>query len=114
MMACSLFLATEAPGLHESAWAQDPIAGPEASTYTVNGNEKSDLNAALTSRPADPPARDASHDNSLGLRLLNNLAEDQKAIWTSPSRLRLIDLGAGLNANVLHLGMGLNELSRLT
>jgi len=38
-----------------------------------------------------PPWEEAPKQNALGLPLLNNVARDQKAIWTSPSRLRLRD-----------------------
>jgi hypothetical protein len=42
-----------------------------------------------SSVPADPQAQ--SYDNSLGPHLLKDFAYDQKAIWTSPGNLRLVD-----------------------
>jgi len=56
--------------------------------------------------PADPLADSTDYDNSLGLHLLKNLALDQKAIWTSPARIRpedtiwLVPLG-GLTAGLI-------------
>ncbi|HUJ81607.1 MAG TPA: hypothetical protein VLW83_06970, partial [Candidatus Acidoferrales bacterium] len=44
-----------------------------------------------SSEIANPPASSSGFNNSLGPQLLKNLAEDQKAIWTSPGRVRLID-----------------------
>ena len=44
-----------------------------------------------SSRPAEPTASPADYDNSMGLHLLKNIALDQRAIWTSPSRVRLDD-----------------------
>lgn len=40
---------------------------------------------------AGPPVNSTDYDNSWGPKLLNNIAEDQKAIWMSPAHLRLID-----------------------
>jgi membrane-associated phospholipid phosphatase len=45
----------------------------------------------MSNQIADPPAKPADYDNSLGPHLLKSLAKDQKAIWTSPAHLRLID-----------------------
>jgi membrane-associated phospholipid phosphatase len=91
MMTCSLVMAIEVPGPRDFAWAQDPIARREPATESVDEIELADPSTAFSSRPLDPPTRDAGRDNSVGWHLLNNLAEDQKAIWTSPGRLRLID-----------------------
>jgi Capsule assembly protein Wzi/PAP2 superfamily len=44
--------------------------------------------SAATRLPAVGPEDD---NNSLGLRLLKHIEQDQKAIWTSPSRLHLLD-----------------------
>jgi len=41
--------------------------------------------------PLDQPERLAGRENRLGLQMLKNMAEDQKAMWTSPKHLRLID-----------------------
>src|SRR4029077_20602172 len=91
MLACSLVMTTEALNPYAYAWAQDPNARVATPTKSVEGNEQADPGTMSSSRLLDPPARDASHETSLGLRLLKNMSEDQKAIWTSPSRLRLID-----------------------
>jgi hypothetical protein len=91
MMACSLVMATEFLTPYDCAWAQDPDARVEAPVKAVEGNSQPDSEPVTTPLLSDPPARDAGHETSLGLRLLQNLAEDQKAIWTSPSHLRLVD-----------------------
>jgi hypothetical protein len=41
--------------------------------------------------PSAPGTGSEDYDNSLGLRFLEHLEQDQKTIWTSPLRLRLID-----------------------
>ncbi len=40
---------------------------------------------------SDPVVNSMDFDNSLGPHLFTNIAEDQKAIWTSPAHLRLAD-----------------------
>ena len=40
---------------------------------------------------SDPLANSMEYDNSLGPHLFTNIAEDQRAIWTSPSHLGLAD-----------------------
>jgi hypothetical protein len=46
---------------------------------------------ASSSLPGDTPASSADRENSLGLHFVRNLAEDQKAIWTGFTHLRLSD-----------------------
>lgn len=41
--------------------------------------------------PSDPPSRDKDHPNVIGARFLNDLLQDQKAIWTSPANIRAED-----------------------
>src|ERR1700719_5008084 len=48
-----------------------------------------DSDAAVQS---DPNAvRSAEHENSVGIRFIEHLAQDQRAIWTSPAHLHLSD-----------------------
>jgi hypothetical protein len=86
-----LLMSTEVLNPHCCARAQDQDAKAEAQSKTVAASENGDPKTASPPLFADPPAKDASHENSLGMRLLRNIGEDQKAIWTSPSRLRLVD-----------------------
>jgi len=86
-----LLLATEALNPHCWAQAQDQDAKAEAQPKTFATSENEDPKTPSSPLLADPPARDASHENPLGMRLLRNFSEDQRAIWTSPSRLRLAD-----------------------
>ncbi len=44
-----------------------------------------------SSHTTNPQVKTPDYDNSLGLHTLRSIAEDQKAIWTSPAHLRLID-----------------------
>ena len=53
-----------------------------------------------------PKTEMVSQDNSFGLPLLKNIARDQRAIWTSPSRLRVWDTAwlvplAGVTAGLM-------------
>jgi membrane-associated phospholipid phosphatase len=63
----------------------------ETPVKTADARNHTDPENVSGPRLSDPPATEANHDNSLGVNLLKNLAEDQKAIWTSPSRLRFTD-----------------------
>src|ERR1700689_5472314 len=89
-IAATVFTAPDA-----GARPQDTGASPSAQTATPAPSP-----AAPVKRAPDPPQRSEETDNSLGLHLFKHLAEDQKAIWTSPARLRwddadwLLPLGA--------------------
>jgi hypothetical protein len=61
---------------------------PDATTETQGKNPVIDASAKQTD-DADEPA--IGNSNSLGVPFLKNLVSDQKAIWTSPSRLRWAD-----------------------
>jgi Capsule assembly protein Wzi/PAP2 superfamily len=41
--------------------------------------------------PSYPPSKDKDHHNVIGVRFLNDLLQDQKAIWTSPANIRAED-----------------------
>lgn len=74
-------------------------AEPQTSTVTSaqeeknkkDVQEKSQGEADSSSLPTKPIASDTDYQNSLGPHLLKSIAEDQETIWTSPSRLRLVD-----------------------
>jgi len=89
---CLLMAAANALGANAFAWAQEqqagslPVAAKAADTRETSAEETS-----FSSKSADPPSRSETHENFLGLKFLTNLSTDQKAIWTSPGRLRLAD-----------------------
>lgn len=61
---------------------------PKLSDATVpQGGDGARQSTSFHSSPAGPE----DDDNSLGLHLLKRIEQDQKAIWTSPSRLHLVD-----------------------
>ena len=91
MMTCSLATSAQVLTGHGFAWAQEMKSAVETSVKTADARKSTDPENLSISRPATPPAAAASHEDSLGIRLLKNLAEDQRAIWTSPSRLRFTD-----------------------
>jgi Capsule assembly protein Wzi/PAP2 superfamily len=53
--------------------------------------EKPTREAESSSLPTTPTASPADYYNSLGFHLVKNIAVDQRAIWTSPARVRLED-----------------------
>jgi Capsule assembly protein Wzi/PAP2 superfamily len=61
-----------------------------AKTEGVSTQKSSEPNVDSSSAPADPQAN-SYYDNSLGPHLLKDFGYEQKAIWTSPIHLRLID-----------------------
>ncbi len=78
-------------------------AGPGQETLAKKEQKAADPKHEAT---ANHPIETTQYNNSLGASLLRNLVQDQKAIWTSPSRLRpqdatwLVPLG-GLTAALL-------------
>src|ERR1700722_14918723 len=78
---------------------EGPDKGPQESTST---HLVQDSDAAVQSD--SNAGRSAEHENSVGIRFIEHLAQDQRAIWTSPAHLRLADadwlipLGIGTGA----------------
>src|SRR5271170_7984359 len=68
-----------------------PAPATAAAGETNAKKESTNGLAAGAAVEADPESRTTDGNASLGLRLLKNLAEDQKAAWTSPAHLRLVD-----------------------
>ena len=78
--------AARGPACYASPQEGPDKAGPQASTST---ELPQDSGAVF---PSDPNAgRSAEHENSVGIRFIERLAQDQRAIWTSPAHLRLAD-----------------------
>jgi membrane-associated phospholipid phosphatase len=77
------------------AQAQPQALDSTSSTDKKEANDKASRQLSpegdSSSQIADPQVKTPDYDNSLGLHSLKNIAEDQKAIWTSPTHLRLID-----------------------
>ena len=60
-----------------------------SSTTDAEAKKDSKQEEDSSNLPADSQAN--SYNNSLGPHLLKDFAYDQKAIWTSPANLRLVD-----------------------
>jgi len=93
---CGLFTVIGAVGTDGFAQSVSPQLVAAASsdlTKTKDAVPKRALDTEndSSSEIANPPASSSGFNNTLGPQLLKNLAEDQKAIWTSPGRVRLID-----------------------
>jgi membrane-associated phospholipid phosphatase len=79
---------------------QQPAQPGEKTEHLRADSPTAEKNSSSVRKPVAPP------ENTLGLALLKNLANDQKAIWTSPAHLRLGDATwlvpfAGLTAGFL-------------
>ena len=90
-------LLTAVGGVSTNCRAQAQLQPPSATSSTDQkaATEKAPKQLSpeddSSSRTADPPVDSTDYDNSLGPHLLKSIAEDQETIWTSPSRLRLVD-----------------------
>ncbi len=99
MLAALTFLGAEisAGNCHARAQEQQAgqatqvSAGETATKKEPASDAPSSASVSPSGAPADPESRTADGNTKLGLQLLKNLAEDQKAIWTSPARLRPVD-----------------------
>jgi hypothetical protein len=92
-----------------NCYAQSSASKTSDSSPTAAAKQsQQDLNSEDDSfgKKANATTDSSDYENTLGLRLLKNIAEDQKAIWTSPARLRredtiwLVPLG-GLTAGLI-------------
>ena len=95
IMGAFVFIGSSFAGV---AWGQDAAASPSppdsaASVAAARADTKTESTSSFTNADPgnDPPSRDAAHDNSLGKPLFEHVILDQKAIWTSPSRIRVED-----------------------
>jgi len=76
--------------LPDSAAATSEKASGEKATQT-SAKSESRSSSADADLGNDPPSRDAAHDNRFGRPLFEHVILDQKAIWTSPSHIRVDD-----------------------
>src|SRR6266705_1930323 len=90
-LACCLLLAAETVCTNAHAKPQEQQAIEPPPMLTTDSVAKHRENSSPTKLTDDfyEPAIEKS--NSLGVPFLRNLVSDQKAIWTSPSRLRWAD-----------------------
>lgn len=89
MLNCFLLTAAQALGTNGPVCAQGQQAkGASVAVNATHGQEANVGETSSSNTSSDPASRSATHENSLGLKFLANLAADQKAIWTSPARLQ--------------------------
>ena len=62
-----------------------------ASEKDTNGSGTSDAKPGKPETSVQQAAPWEDHENSVGLHLLKNIAEDQKALWVGPKSLRWVD-----------------------
>ena len=88
---CCLLLVAETVCIngHAKPQEQQPSESPAMQTTEASGKQLAKYAATKKKEDAYEPAIENS--NSLGVPFLKNLVSDQKAIWTSPSRLRWAD-----------------------
>src|SRR6266478_3367032 len=83
-------LGTLALGASCYATPQEPQTGA-ASEKSKDGSGSSDGKAGKPEGSAQPAAPWEERENSVGLHLLKNITEDQKALWVGPKSLRWVD-----------------------
>jgi len=91
MGAAAWFVLTVAAAATGPACYSSPQEGTDEAVLqeSTSTHRVQDSDAAVQS---DPNAvRSAEHENSVGIRFIEHLAQDQRAIWTSPAHLRLAD-----------------------
>jgi hypothetical protein len=71
------------------AMPQEPEAAPD--TKKPDTEVAPDTDSDSSSKPVKVSGTSAAYDNGLGLHLVNRFLRDQKAIWTSPAKVRLSD-----------------------
>src|SRR6202171_1798569 len=68
--------------------------GPQASVGANKSTDESgssNRKAGKSDAPVDRASQWEDRENSVGLHLLKNIAEDQKALWIGPKNLRWVD-----------------------
>src|ERR1700747_995474 len=91
MGAATWFVLTVAAAAIGPACYASPQEGPEE----AGPQESTSRQLVRDSGPVFPSdlsaPRPAEHENSVGIRFIEHLAQDQRAIWTSPTHLHLSD-----------------------
>ena len=90
MMNCCFLFALQTFGAEDWVQAQED-AKPQAAPANSAGTEEDHARGKESSSVTDASAKREQNENSLGLRLIENIEKDQIAMWTSPLRLQLSD-----------------------
>jgi hypothetical protein len=90
VMNCCFLLALQAFGTDGVVQAQEEFKAKETSAK-ITGTTEDRAPEQESSSLTDTSVRPERTENSLGLHLIENIAKDQAAIWTSPFRLQLAD-----------------------
>ena len=77
-------------GVNQNTLAQER-AFDTAPAKDVDGTGTSNTESNTPASSVDPAPVSDVHENSVGLRLIENIAEDQKALWIGPKSLRFTD-----------------------
>jgi hypothetical protein len=89
-MNCCFLFALQAIGTNGRTQAQEE-SKPLAARGKISGTKEDRAQGQESSSVTDTSARPERNENSLGLHLIENIAKDQKAMWTSPLRLQIAD-----------------------
>ena len=90
MMNCCFLFALQTFAVGDCVQAQED-AKPQAASANGAGTEEDHARDKESSSVTDASPKPERNENSLGLRLIENIEKDQIAMWTSPLRLRLSD-----------------------
>ena len=77
---------SNSPAEKSSASSDANTAAPDS-----QGDATNDTKDSSAGEMSDPQTSTNTYQNSLGIKFVEHLASDQRAIWTSPARLRLSD-----------------------
>ncbi|MGA8871941.1 MAG: phosphatase PAP2 family protein [Candidatus Acidiferrales bacterium] len=110
VFSCCLLTAIEGVTANCCAQSASPRPDEKASADKKATNDKPSKPEPLSKKEfsissPDPLANSMEYDNSLGPHLFTTFAEDQRAIWTSPSHLGLTDADWLLPLGVVAGGM---------
>jgi Capsule assembly protein Wzi/PAP2 superfamily len=90
VMNCCFLFALQTFGVGDWVQAQED-AKPQAAPANGAGTEENHARDKESSSVTGASAKREQNENSLGLRLIENIEKDQIAMWTSPLRLQLSD-----------------------
>ena len=90
MMNCCFLFALQTFAVGDCVQAQED-AKPQAASANGAGTEEDHARDKESSSVTDASPKPERNENSLGLRLIENIEKDQIAMWTSPLRLQLSD-----------------------
>jgi hypothetical protein len=79
------------PGVSSRARAQEQRVGEASEKSTEDGRANAAPRGENSSASIEPGADLNDRENSVGLHLLKNIAQDQKALWIAPRRVHFVD-----------------------